>query len=61
MIMILFGAGVYLSIFLKWIESGFGELQEVKSSIVALTLVVLGVQTFFSGFMLSILGIQERK
>ncbi len=50
---------MYLSIFIQWLQSGFGELQEVKNAIIALTLVVLGVQTFFSGFMLSVLGIKR--
>jgi uncharacterized membrane protein HdeD (DUF308 family) len=32
----------------------------LKNSIVALTLMVLGVQTIFSAFMMSILGIKEK-
>lgn len=56
----LIGAGFYAFIVSKWIGSGFGSLNEIKNSIIALTFVVLGVQTIFSSFMLSILGIKEK-
>ncbi|NCT54404.1 glycosyltransferase [Candidatus Falkowbacteria bacterium] len=59
-VMILIGVLIYLIIFANWINSGFSSLNAIKSSIVALTLIVLGVQTFFSAFMLSILGIKEK-
>jgi len=54
------GLAIYFFIFIKWFKSGFGSLDEVKNSIVALTLIVLGMQTVFSSFMLSILGIKNR-
>jgi glycosyltransferase involved in cell wall biosynthesis len=54
------GILMYLYIFIRWIHSGFGSLDEIKNSIVALTFVVIGVQTFFSAFMLSTLGIKEK-
>lgn len=54
------GAALYLSIFFNWLGSGLASLDENKSSIAALTFSVLGAQTFFSAFMLSILGIQEK-
>jgi glycosyltransferase involved in cell wall biosynthesis len=57
---IIFGLIIYLFILNNWINSGFGSLNEIKNSIVALTLVILGVQTIFSSFMLSILGIREK-
>ena len=56
----LIGMLIYFSILLRWIKSGFPALNEIKNSIVALTLIVLGVQTIFSSFMLSILGIKEK-
>ncbi len=58
--MILIGVLIYLIIFANWINSGFSSLNAIKSSIVALTLIVLGAQTLFSAFMLSILGIKEK-
>ena len=50
----------FLFIFWKWVSTGFGSLDEIKSSIVAMTFVVFGVETIFSAFMLSMLGIKER-
>lgn len=41
----------------RWVKSGFGELQEVRLALFALLLMVLGTQTFFSTFFLSMLGI----
>jgi len=49
-----------LHLLFKWITSGFGEFQEIKISIITLTLLFLGLQVIFSSFMLSILGIEER-
>lgn len=53
--------GIILLIYILkiWAESNFGNLREFKNSIVALTAIVIGAQTFFSAFMLSILGIKE--
>lgn len=56
----LVGVLIYLAILIKWIDTGFGQLQEIKNSIVALTLIILGIQTVFSSFMLSILGIKQK-
>jgi glycosyltransferase involved in cell wall biosynthesis len=54
------GLIIYISIFLKWLNSDFGSLNETKSLILALVLTVIGIQTFFSAFMFSILGIKEK-
>ena len=59
-ILALFGFMIYGGIITKWITSRFGALHEIKNSIIALTLLVIGIQTIFSGFMLSILGIKEK-
>jgi glycosyltransferase involved in cell wall biosynthesis len=59
-LVLLSGAFIYGWIFAKWLNSGFGALNEIKNSIVALILIVLGVQTVFSSFMLSMLGIKEK-
>ncbi|MFA5856452.1 MAG: glycosyltransferase family 2 protein [Candidatus Pacearchaeota archaeon] len=56
----LIGISLYAFIIYKWLNSGFGSLNEIKNSILALTLTVIGVQTIFSSFMLSILGIKEK-
>ncbi len=59
-VLIALGAAIYLSIFAKWLNSGFGQLDEAKNSILALTLIAIGIQTLFSAFMLSILSIKEK-
>ena len=43
-----------------WVKSGFGELQKVRPALLALLLMVLGTQTVFSAFFLSMLGISSR-
>jgi glycosyltransferase involved in cell wall biosynthesis len=55
-----FGVLIFGFVFLKWINNGFGELNEIKNSILGLTLILIGSQTIFSSFMLSILGVKEK-
>jgi hypothetical protein len=43
-----------------WINRGFGELREEKLAVAGLTLVVIGIQTIFGAFFLSILGLRRR-
>lgn len=54
------GIFVYAFIFYKWAHSGFGSLDEIQNSVIALTLIILGIQTLASAFMVSILGIKEK-
>ena len=50
-------AGVIVAI---WVQRGFGQLSEERLAILAATLVIVGVQVFFSSFLLSILGLRRR-
>jgi glycosyltransferase involved in cell wall biosynthesis len=59
LILIFVGALIYLTILIQWISNGLPALEQTKNSILALTFIVLGTQTFFSSFMLSILGIKH--
>jgi glycosyltransferase involved in cell wall biosynthesis len=43
-----------------WVNSGFGSLSEERLAILATTMVVIGLQTVFSSFLLSILGLRRR-
>jgi hypothetical protein len=43
-----------------WIANGTGELSEERLAVFATTLVVVGMQVFFSSFLLSILGLRRR-
>jgi len=43
-----------------WIHRGFGELREEKLAVAGLALLVIGIQTVFGAFFLSILGLRRR-
>lgn len=49
-------AGVIAGI---WIDRGFGQLSEERLAVLAVTLLVVGLQIFFSSFLLSILGLRR--
>ena len=59
-IAIITGSAICVFIVTKWIAFGYGDLNEIKNSIVALTLLTIGIQTIFSAFMFSILGIKNK-
>jgi glycosyltransferase involved in cell wall biosynthesis len=60
LIILSFGIYMYTKIFFGWVNSGFGEMNQIKNSILALTLIILSIQTISSAFMLSMLGIKEK-
>ena len=43
-----------------WIANGFGTLGQERLAILALTLVVAGIQVFFTSFLISLLGLRRR-
>jgi glycosyltransferase involved in cell wall biosynthesis len=43
-----------------WVSNGFGTLGEERLAIVAMTLVVTGIQIFFTSFLFSLLGLRRR-
>jgi hypothetical protein len=43
-----------------WVNRGFGELSEERLAVFAATLIIIGIQVFFSSFLLSILGLRRR-
>ena len=43
----------------KWVDSAFGALSEVRLAILAATLIVVGIQIFFSSFLISIIGLRR--
>src|SRR5947208_5446188 len=47
-------------VIVHWINRGFGALAEERLAIVAATPVIVGLQVFFSSFLLSILGLRRR-
>jgi glycosyltransferase involved in cell wall biosynthesis len=44
----------------KWIDNGLGGLSEERLAILAATLLILGVQVFFTSFLLSLIGLRRR-
>jgi glycosyltransferase involved in cell wall biosynthesis len=49
-------AGVIIGI---WIDRGFGALSEERLAVLAAALIIVGIQIFFSSFLLSILGLRR--
>jgi len=43
-----------------WVNRGFGALSEERLAITAAALIIIGLQIFFSSFLLSILGLRRR-
>ena len=56
-------AGVVVAavIVVLWVDRGFGELSEERLAVLAATLIIVGIQIFFSSFLLSILGLRRRR
>ncbi|HWW90945.1 MAG TPA: glycosyltransferase family 2 protein [Solirubrobacteraceae bacterium] len=42
-----------------WISHGFGSLSDERAAVVAASLIIVGIQIFFSSFLLSILGLRR--
>ena len=64
---LLLGAGILLAglvlggvVVSTWVNRGFGSLAEERLAVVAATLTIVGIQIFFSSFLLSILGLRRR-
>src|ERR1035437_5165624 len=55
-------AGLVLGavILVDWITRGFGALAEERLAVLAATLIIVGIQIFFSSFLLSLLGLRRR-
>ena len=54
----LIGLGFSLYVFIVWAKAGFRELAQVKTAIVSLTLIAMGVGMIFSSFLVSMLEIK---
>ncbi|HEV2821433.1 MAG TPA: glycosyltransferase family 2 protein [Solirubrobacteraceae bacterium] len=57
---IVVGLVMALVILAVWIDRGFGALSEERLAVMAATLLIVGIQIFFSSFLLSILGLRRR-
>jgi glycosyltransferase involved in cell wall biosynthesis len=64
---LMLGGGVFIAglavaavIVAKWASRGFGVLSEERLAVLAAALMIIGLQVFFSSFLLSILGLRRR-
>jgi len=53
------GAVLVVRIAVSWISHGFGALAQDNLAVVAATFLIVGIQVFFSSFLLSILGLRR--
>ena len=60
-VVILAGLAGGTVIVVRWISHGFGALANEDLAIVTATLIIVGIQIFFSSFLLSILGLRRRE
>jgi len=59
--LILAGLAVGGGIIASWLASGAGALSQTRLALLAATLLIVGIQTFFSSFLLSILGLRRAR
>jgi glycosyltransferase involved in cell wall biosynthesis len=57
----LVGLAIATWIVIDWMGNGFGALAEENLAVLAATLIIVGIQIFFSSFLLSILGLRRRR
>jgi hypothetical protein len=55
------GVVIGTMIVIDWISRGFGALGEENLAVLAATLIIIGIQVFFTSFLLSILGLRRRR
>jgi hypothetical protein len=53
------GVVIALYVVVRWIDRGLGTLAEIGPAMLAATLIVSGIQIFFSSFLLSIIGLRR--
>jgi glycosyltransferase involved in cell wall biosynthesis len=59
-VLTLAGAVIGAVIVITWVQRGFGALSDERLMMLAVTLVIVGLQVFFASFLLSILGLRRR-
>jgi glycosyltransferase involved in cell wall biosynthesis len=60
MLFVLVGVAMGGVILATWISHGFGSLADERAAVIAAALIIVGIQIFFSSFLLSILGLRRR-
>lgn len=54
------GAAMVIYILIRWAANDFGELAQIKTGIFALSLIVIGLQTVFTAFLVSMFQIKYK-
>jgi len=57
------GAGLVMAVVIvaTWANRGFGALSEERLAVLAAALIIVGIQIFFSSFLISIIGLRRRR
>jgi len=57
------GAGLVMAVVIvaTWADRGFGALSEERLAVLAAALIIVGIQIFFSSFLISIIGLRRRR
>jgi glycosyltransferase involved in cell wall biosynthesis len=55
------GIGLGVVILVSWVAHGFGSLSYERLAVVAASVLIVGIQIFFSAFLLSILGLRRTR
>jgi glycosyltransferase involved in cell wall biosynthesis len=59
-VFMLVGVALAAVILVSWISHGFGSLSYERLAVIAASVLIVGIQIFFSSFLLSILGLRRR-
>jgi glycosyltransferase involved in cell wall biosynthesis len=59
-VLFLAGLGLEAKIVYDWVASGFGQLMAVRGVVIGMAAMVLGAQTVFASFLLSLMSIERR-
>ena len=59
-LLFLIGLTINIFIFIEWFSKNFGALYRIRESILAMTLLIIGLQTIFSSFFISLLFIERK-
>jgi glycosyltransferase involved in cell wall biosynthesis len=57
----LVGLTINFYIFIEWFNHSFGALYRIREAILAMTLLVIGLQTVFSSFFISLLSLRRKE
>jgi len=59
-VVFLLGLGLEVKIVVDWIRAGYGEMFAVRGVVIGMTAMVLGIQTVFGSFLVSLMLIERR-